>query len=396
MHATEALESITSIFDPQTTRELLVGMVRVPSFQTDQFEADPQVRAFIAEWVRPRVAQLAAGQARLDAMGNLLWRMGPRDGTSLLLMGYAMTFPPTTMPDPFAGPVLDGGPYGIRGSCVWGRGVCEQKGPLAAMLQAVSLVAAAGVPLRGELLLAVSTAGETGRHDAARHLVEQAGARARLGVVGLGTGNRIGLGNKGRLDIEVLVHGRAAHSSAPWDGVDAIEGARAVMERLELARPTAVHPHLGPATLTKTKIESFPAAPHTVQDLCRIVLDRRLLPGEEPARVLTAIRQAVGEIPRYQVEVKPGALMYPAEVAADCAIARALAAAGQVVLGTTPDVFYSDAALDAGYLNRAGIETLMFGPGDLRFAHTDHEVIALAEVEAAAKILAVLALSVLA
>jgi acetylornithine deacetylase/succinyl-diaminopimelate desuccinylase-like protein len=58
--------------------------------------------------------------------------------------------------------------------------------------------------------------------------------------------------------------------------------------------------------------------------------------------------------------------------------------------------FYYRAALDAGVLNQNGVETIMFGPGELRFAHTDQEVVALQEVRDAVKIYAAAALQLLA
>jgi len=88
--------------------------------------------------------------------------------------------------------------------------------------------------------------------------------------------------------------------------------------------------------------------------------------------------------------------MYPSEVNRDCALAAAVAGAIRELTKRAPEFFYSPAALDAGLLNRSGIETIMFGPGDLRFAHTDQEVVSLQEVREAAKIYAATALQVLA
>ena len=88
--------------------------------------------------------------------------------------------------------------------------------------------------------------------------------------------------------------------------------------------------------------------------------------------------------------------MYPSEVGADCAIAAAVRSASRVLSGREGEVFYSPAALDAGYLNQRGIETIMFGPGDLRFAHTDQEVVSVQEVRDVARIYAATALESLA
>ena len=87
--------------------------------------------------------------------------------------------------------------------------------------------------------------------------------------------------------------------------------------------------------------------------------------------------------------------MYPAEVAADAAIVAAIDRASRELTKKESELFYSPAALDAGLLNRNGIETIMFGPGDLRFAHTDREAVPLQEVRDAAKIYAATALQLL-
>lgn len=88
--------------------------------------------------------------------------------------------------------------------------------------------------------------------------------------------------------------------------------------------------------------------------------------------------------------------MYPSEVQPNAPIAEALQAACAAISKGSTEAFYSPAALDAGFLNRMGIETVMFGPGDLRFAHTDQELVSLIEVRDAARIYAAAALKLLA
>jgi acetylornithine deacetylase/succinyl-diaminopimelate desuccinylase-like protein len=107
------------------------------------------------------------------------------------------------------------------------------------------------------------------------------------------------------------------------------------------------------------------------------------------------MQDAVADLPPWLVEVTRGAFMHPSEVGADCAIAAAVRSAGRALKGQDGEVFYSPAALDAGYLNYRGMQTIMFGPGDLRFAHTDQEVVSVQEVRDAARIYAATALELL-
>jgi acetylornithine deacetylase/succinyl-diaminopimelate desuccinylase-like protein len=169
-----------------------------------------------------------------------------------------------------------------------------------------------------------------------------------------------------------------------------------VLERLDRLNLGTEHSGLGKATLTVTQIKSAPDISHTVPDTCRITLDRRLLPGDDPDVALGSIRDAVANMSPWSVEVTRGAFMYPSEVGADCAVAAAVRHAGRALNEQDGEVFYSPAALDAGHLNQRGIETIMFGPGDLRFAHTDQEVVSVQEVRDAARIYAATALELLA
>ena len=376
--------------------QLLVDLLRYSSPQTERLEADPQLKKFIADGVAPRLAELTGSAGAIDAMGNLIWRLGGASAGGFLLMGYAMTFPAASMKQPFSGALVDGKPFGVAGQCALGRGACEQKGALAGMICAAAIVARGRLALRGPLILAVSLAGETGRHDAAKFIVENDAISARSAIIGLGTSNRICLGNKGRIDVEIIVRGKSAHSSMPEKGVNAVDGFRRVMERLDRLPLGAGHPGLGSATLTVTQVTSGPDISHTIPDACRAVLDRRLLPGEDPDSAFQDIQDALKEVAGWNIEVTRGAFMYPSEVAKDCALAAAAAGASRELIQREVELFYSPAALDAGFLNRNGVETIMFGPGDLRFAHTDQEAVSLQEVRNAAKIYAATALQVLA
>lgn len=396
MESGEARDLVVKHLPEGFPEGLLADLVRIPTPQTARFEAEPQVQAFIRDWAQPRLAGLGLGVPVVDRMGNCLLTVGQADGEpGLLLVSYAMVPQPGAMPDPYSAAVVDGAPYGLEGPCLWGRGAAEQKGPMAAMWSVLEVVRGAGVRLRRPLYFAISTAGETGRHDAVRTLVEEARPRARWGIVGLGQGNRICLANKGRLDAEVIVRGRAAHSSAPWEGVDAIEGMRRIMDRLD-AFPVRSHPRLGPATLTKVRLVSEPDATHTVQGECRLTLDRRLLPGDDPEAALADLTSRVGTLDGFTVEVRGGPVMFPSEVPEEAELVAGLQAAARAVTGGRLATAISHSCLDAGYLNRRGIETVMFGPGEPRFVHTDRELVRLAEVREAAAILAHLTLVFLA
>jgi acetylornithine deacetylase len=351
------------------------AFVRHPSPQTERFEYEPQVQSFIADQVVPLVAKLGL-PARRDPMGNLIVELGPEGAEkSLMLMAYAMTHPASRMKDPYAGELIETS----TGAFVRGRGVSEQKGSLASALAATK--AAQGLPLKGRLVFTVSTAGETGRHDAAISICEALGYNPKLAVIVIGTTSRIALANKGRVDVIVTVRGKAAHSSTPWAGVNAIEGAHRVLERvMAVDLGTGRHNGLGQATLTPTALRSWPEATHTVQDEVRLVFDRRLLPGDDPQAAFAAIAKAADIGAPWTVKAEFGPFMYPAEIAPDGVLMRATNAGCKRMGLALPPPFHSHGALDAGHFCFKGGEAAMWGPGAMDQWHSDDERIAVSDL----------------
>jgi acetylornithine deacetylase len=368
----QILEQVKNGIDVQDLTELALRLVRRPSQQTDQLEYDPEVKSFISETLVNELNVRGIKNVTLDEMGNLICRIGnPNAKKKVFLLGYAMTHPASSMDDPFKGEVITV----ENREAIRGRGISEQKGSLAAMMAAVDFINQQSEQLDGELIFAVSLAGETGRHDSIDSIRKTIGLEADFGIVGIGTNNKISQGNKGRVDVLINVYGKSCHSSTPAEGINAIEGACVVIEKLKQLEIKGEHPKLGKPTLTSTSIKSYPDATHTIQNECRLVFDRRLLPGDEPSKVIEEIRQGIGEVPPFRIEVKEGPVTFPSEVADDSIIITSLGQAIEQTSGTEAETFYSNSAIDAGYLNKHNIPGVMFGPGNMGFWHTDNEIL---------------------
>jgi acetylornithine deacetylase/succinyl-diaminopimelate desuccinylase-like protein len=372
---------VVTEIDAARVTGIVQRLVRAPSFQTERFEADPELQRFIGETVRRETSALGL-PSETDSMGNLVVRIGPQDAERrAIVFAYAMTHPPGRMTDPLDGSLLDG-------LCLRGRGAAEQKGTLGAVLETAAFVKQHERDLAGELIVCVSSAGETGRHDAARAFMAFLGEpRVDFAVVAIATNSAICVANKGRVDVTITVRGRATHSSTPWAGVNAVDGAREVLNRLAALKLPGEHPHLGRPTLTVTSIQSLPYATHTVQDEVRIVVDRRLLPGQDHAAALADIARAVGTVPPCEVTVELGPVNRPAEVPLDSPIVRLLEE-GLRVAGSTGRHSYSHGCADAGFFVEHGIPAVMFGAGDPKLWHTDEEVVRVADLVTCARALA--------
>jgi acetylornithine deacetylase/succinyl-diaminopimelate desuccinylase-like protein len=396
------LNAVMPLITAERAKALMVALAQVPSPLTELFEAEPKLREFIDAAVEPRLRDMGMTDIRRDIMGNLAATLGSgASGRSLMLVTNAMNQPAATMPNPYGGEVRDGAPYGLPGEVVLGKGLSEQKAPLAAILLALQSILAAKLPIAGQVVFLCCVSGETGRHDAIKSILETTGVRAEMAILN-GTGNRISLGNRGRVDVTVTVHGSPGHSSRPGSACNAITGGLEVVRRLteglDLGAP---HAALGKATLAVNKIRSFPESTHTIQDRCEIGIDRRLMPGEDPDKAVADIAAIATTVDGmndpasgkpWRVEVTKGPFMYPHLVTAASNVVIAVSEASRTVLGTVPEQFYQTNAFDQGYLQHIGIEPCTYGPGEEKYAHTDLDMASVDRTRDAAKVFAAMIL----
>jgi acetylornithine deacetylase len=347
------------------------------------------VLALIRNVIKPELEQSGL-KPFVDKQGNLILHIkGRQNSDRLMLVGYAMCAAASTMRNPYSGEIVDGAPYKLDGECAWGRGACEQKGSLAAMLAAMKFIGASRVELPSDLYFVVSTAGETGRHNSLAYVLDHGSVQADWCIID--GPPEIQLGNKGRVDVLVIVRGKQAHSSRPWEGVNAIEGAMKVLEKLQRLMPypeEKSHPELGKVSLTPNAIDSFPKATHTIQSECRIMFDRRLLPGDDPANAIQQMNNAIGKIEPFEVAVEARDFMYPSEVKKEAEVVQALEHGIRSMLGYEPKFSFSTASNDTGLFNFRGIQAINYGARHIRFQHTDHDLVPVNSVFDAAKVFA--------
>jgi len=374
-------DAVTDYITQERCKRTLVELVQVPSPLTPLYEEEPQLKAFIATAVEPRLRAMGIETIHYDAMGNLIAEAGKKaNGRSLMLISNAMNQPQSTMANAYVGEVRDGAPYGLPGEVVLGKGASEQKAVMAAMLTALEALTAAGIAIDGHLIFLCCLSGETGKHDAIRSVVEGAGVRADIAILG-GQSLRLSLGNRGRIDVHITVNGKASHSSQPYEGCSAVTGAmeliRMLTEEIDLSRED---PDLGRATMAVTRLVSFPQSTHTIQDRAEITIDRRLLPGDDPEAAFAEIAGIVGKLEQktdpasglaWKANASLGPFMYPSRIYADGKVANLIRESMVDITGREPECYFQTNAFDQGYLNHVGIECANFGPGEFRFAHTD-------------------------
>ena len=315
---------------------------------------DARITRFMSETGVPLLACCGAS-ARLDPVNNLIATFGPLTGQELLLVAYPVNHHGNQMTNP-----LHARRRHLDGEEHWtGQGASQGKGGLAALIAAVHAAARAGAPLAGRLAVAVCSEGSS-THASSTVLYGQLEPQPRAALLTIGTGNRLSLGNRGRVDVIIDIHGSATHSSAPHAGRNPIPLVAAVLDRLAGTLPASrAHPLLGPRAQVPYRLVCGPIAPHTVPDSCQLVVDRRTLPGDDPAQICGSIRDALTGLP---VTVTAGPQMMPALVDPSSELVQQVQRSAISVTGHPLPVIYPDYTFDAGYPCSLGIPAVMLGP----------------------------------
>jgi acetylornithine deacetylase len=290
-------------------------------------------------------------------------------------------------------------PFGARidGGRLYGRGACDIKGGMAAMLACFARLVQERPADAGNVILAC-TVDEENTMIGVRELVRR-GLKADFAVVAEPTRLNIVHAHKGVTRWQIITSGRSCHSSAPEQGDNAIYRMAHLLDAVERyaerLRTGPADPLLGPPTLSIGIIEGGTSV-NTVPDRCRVEVDRRLVGGEDP----DAMPQQMAHYLKQEAGVTdPFVMTHPwireRALLPDRSdeIIRLLGAAIDAERGSHrvhPVPYGTDAATIAW----SGIPAVVFGPGDIAQAHTRDEWVDLAEVAQASAILYRLARSI--
>jgi succinyl-diaminopimelate desuccinylase len=268
---------------------------------------------------------------------------------------------------------------------VYGRGACDTKGSVAAMLSALIRVATSGRrPSQTEIVFA-GLVDEENAQAGSRALVAN-GFRADLAIVGEPTRLHVITAHKGDLWLRLETRGKSAHGARPELGRNAVHQMAQVVTLLETKYARKLtrrrHPLLGRATVNVGSICGG-TQPNIVPAQCSITVDRRTLPGETDAGVRSEIRDLLRKH-RLQAKIadERSAPCVPLETDPDLPwVRQLLQIAGQS--GPLGVDFFCDAAV----LAQGGTPSVVFGPGDIAQAHTLREWISIRSLEQAAHLL---------
>src|SRR3989440_1089175 len=361
-------------------RGILDRLVRIPPKPGHEQAAAEA----LAGWCREAGLEVSTQEVE-PGRPNVLatWRAGR--GQRLLLTGHIDTVP--------VGEGWTRDPHGaeIAGGRLYGRGACDMKGGLAAMLGAIVALRARGEQPAGDVTFAAAVGEE--EDSAGTRAMVKGGIKADRAVLSEPTAMHLVLANRGLLNYRIVVKGASVHASAPALGRNAVTAASRIVVELEATGSELgkrSHPVFGPPSLTVGTMHGG-TRPYVVPDRCEIEVDRRLNPGESAEQVVGELQDAIarvkGSLPWLEAEIIAGPDYIPFEIPPDHGLVSSMSKAMEAA-GLPPRTSSWRAASDAGFLvHGAGIPCVLFGPGDIeQAAHRPDEWIDLGDLDTAQRV----------
>jgi acetylornithine deacetylase len=398
--------------DPTRLERDLRALVRIPSITGDEAAIQDAVADLVAdvglalERHDPEPATARADpdwpgeEMPRDRLPIVVGRLGTPGGRRIVLVGHVDVVPPGDRAawtlDPWSGETRDGRLYG--------RGSCDMKGGCVAILGAVRALGASGAVdrLEGEVLVAFVPSEEDGGQGMLAAI--RAGVTGDLAVITEPTGLDIIVAHAGAITFRLTVPGRAAHASQRREGVSALDGLAMLSRALENDERRRNEGETEPL-MTALGLP-YPTIIGIVRggDWASTVMDRVVADGRYGVRLGQTWRDAEADLRACiaaaaaadpflrdhppTVEITGGRFS-SARVPVDHPLPVGLAAAAAAVDGRRPALRGAPYGADMRLLvNEGATPTGMYGPGDIRVAHSADEHVPLAEVEACARTLA--------
>jgi len=363
-----------------TVINTLEDLIRINSVNPAYEQGQPEaaMASYVADFCHERNIETWK-QEVFPERPNIIARIdGEQPGKRIIFEAHTDTVTAVDMETPFE-PV-------VRNGRLYGRGACDTKGGLAAMMHALAQVKASDHKPPCEIWLA-ATVDEEHSCGGVKALCETLEADAA--IVAEPTQLRVTTACKGCLRWRIEVLGREAHSSKPHLGSNAIvqmaEVIR-VIDRDSQFLNSRRHPLLGSPTCSIGIIRGGTQV-NVVPDHCTIEIDRRLLPGEEVGDVLTHYATLLDDLrsalPTLDYTMEPPMILaLPMETPANIPLVQR---AAEILreMGLNSEPLGVPFSCNASTLSQRGVPCVVFGPGSIDQAHTPEEFVECSHVEQA-------------
>ena len=384
------MRSVTG--DEDAIQATLADWLEALGMAVEIFHPDPAAIREDPEWPGEEVER--------TILPVVIGRAGRRGSFRLVLSGHVDVVPAgdpaTWIGDAFSGETRDGSLYG--------RGACDMKGGIAAILGAVrALGVTCGLDaLQGELIVALVPSEEDGGQGTLAAI--RAGVTGDLCVIPEPSSLDVVVAHAGAITFRLTVPGRAAHASRRTEGVSALDNLQVLVRALAIDETRRNAEETDPLMAAlgmpyPTIVGKVAGGAWASSVMDRVVAEGRYgvrlgqIPESAADELRACIRAACADDPFLAanpatVEIT-GARFGSARVAADHPLPAGLIATARAVTGRRPQAIGVPYGADMRlFIDVGDTPCVIFGPGDVRLAHGANESVPLAEVEACARVLA--------
>lgn len=296
----------------------------------------------------------------------------------------------------------------IADGILWGRGTADNKVATCATTMAFRAIRSLGIDLKGDIIFTHVADEENGGRFGFRNILDSGYAEG-VDYLFYGHGGRkeqIGIAANGSASVVITVKGRAAHTMALEDGINAVEKAAELIVRLKKLGDEVnkrEYPLPGTDTIMMSRFSVNKCmgyvATNCVPDKCEIIIDRRTTPGENIEDAEREIRQVVEEMaaedPEFEAEVSFNTRMDVSVSPADSELVKSFQRAAEKIVGIKPVPVGGSHSSDHGYfVTKHGKPVASYGTGGAG-THMADEHIAVEDIILTTKVYALTMLDLL-
>ena len=312
---------------------------------------------------------------------------GDGKGPHILLNGHVDVVPAQTegwTSDPFK-PV-------VKNGRIYGRGAADMKGSDAAMINSLKALVETGTHFKGSITPTFTTDEEVGGYTGVNYLIDKKVISQNMDycLSPDSSIDAVDVASLGDMELLVKVRGKAAHSGRGWTGVNAIEYAASLVERLKLLGAVVskrrskipTEPDFGNSRMRPgvyvTMVKGGTKG-NIIPDTCEVLVDRRYIPEEKQDQVQREVESVVREFSRetgVKAEVKRILGYDPMLTPPDHKLVKVVRKAARKVLGHNVPARGSQGSTDVAAVSQLGIPVAILGTvrNDSRIHGVDERV----------------------
>lgn len=315
-------------------------------------------------------------------------------GKTLVLAGYIDTVPAGTMQNPFSAQEMDGTKLGTKGKVIYGRGACDMKAALAAMISAGAALKRSRARLKGNFVIVGLASAKTGKSTNFKKLLQKFELNPDYVVACAPTNLDINIAHPGQATYEIVTKGKMTNIGNPKKGENAILKMTEIINCLLSNTELPEDKRFGKANMFFSSILSNPVGEsHSVPNACQSLLVRQIFEKENPEKIREEFMNLLKKNNFKEEEIKIDIARYfkPLNINPKEEIISIIEEVINIAIGKPTKIGQWSGGANISEIFDIGLPVVGFGPGDEQFTHTPIEHVPIDQVLKATRVYSVLA-----